>query len=192
MRQEEIIYECMRKYINSEDQEKIKVLLETYGVSYFHSFEQYKKGLLFNFTENGLFESIKIIIEAGWDVNELDKDGMNALGYWGDKETSKEIAIYLIEKGIDMNCVEEEYKQNIFSLALGACCFDLAKILYHKGADINWKDEKGRDILYHIKGAVYSNELWEEWVLLLLKDPGRCEGGLLRKLKTERLKLIMN
>lgn len=189
----EEVYDRMKDYVKKRDQKNIKVLLETFGISYFRFFEIYNRDLLCFFTEYNLFDSIQMIIDLGWDVNQKNKHGENALFFWNgaDKEEAEKIANYLIEKRIDMNCFSREEKRNIFAAALAWGCGFLSKLLYQKGANINWKDDKGRGILYYLERDMNSEDTMKEWVLLLLENPERCEEDLLRKLKAERLKLTM-
>lgn len=80
--------------------------------------------------------------------------------------SNDEIAKYLIDKGVDVNAIDENEETSLFK-AVSKNNFNIAQLLIEKGADVNYSDSQGNTAL---NIAAWNNEMAE--ILKLLLDKG--------------------
>ena len=85
---------------------------------------------------------VKLLIEAGADVNAKDNDGDSPL-HW---VRNTDVAELLISAGADVNA-KNNYGNSVLHVAAEGYKIDLAKLLILAGADVNAKNKWGRSPL---------------------------------------------
>lgn len=105
------------------------------------------------------FDSVKVLINRGLDINLKDLEGKTLLDTAlsgqlmneDDEIKSKynEIAILLIDKGADVNAVNNR-GDSVLNIASGLNNIEIAEMLVKKGADINHKDAEGYSPLHSL------------------------------------------
>lgn len=180
--------EKFKRAVKLGELEKVKEMIKEYGVEHFsHVKFTYMStlGATINFGHKHI---TRFLIESGWDINELDGYKSNAL-YYAVAENDKETFLYLIEKGIDMNH-QGGLGYTVFMDALELIEIEYAEILYQNGVNLNIRDERGRDFLYCMDD--FETKEMKKWIDRFLQEPQRFEEGLLQKIKTKRLELLMS
>ncbi len=108
-------------------------------------------------TENNI-ELIKVLINAGADLNILDNKNNSPLSYMideglvitnqKDKEQFLERLVFILKFRIDVNTIDDEGK-TIFHKAVLANDLDVVEKLLTKKTNLNIKDKQGRTALHH-------------------------------------------
>lgn len=91
------------------------------------------------------FESVKVLMKAGAKVNMLDAEGLSPL-YCACGDGNNKVVRLLLKYHADVNLEKET------SVLMIACCFghySTAQILLENGANVNFCDEDGRNVLFH-------------------------------------------
>lgn len=187
-KEKEKVYKDLSMFLVKRDQESIKKLIETYGIAYFHSFSRNDTKFLIHLLDYEMIEILKMVIGLGWNINEVDWNQENLLFYSHRLEKHEGLIDFLIQKGIDINH-RGDTGFTPFLNAVESRNYDVAKKLYHYGANINAKNNEGDDVILFMKYRM-NKEREKEWVALLLSDPERCEESLLKKLQSKRLELL--
>lgn len=183
------VYEKLEGYIKKGKQNKFKTLVEKHGISYFKNFKSDGVGLLHYLFIYDLVDIMEWIVGAGWDVNELDKDGQNLLFY--PKKLGLDFVEFLIQNGINVNHIGEVGYTPILN-AIPYRDHDLVKMLYQNGADINAIADDGAGALeLVIESTNRDKKSINKWIDLFLNEPNRCDEDLLKRLKSTRLENIL-
>ena len=108
-------------------------------------------------TENNI-ELIKVLINAGADLNILDNENNSPLSYMideglvitnqKDKELFLERLVFILKFRIDVNTIDNDGK-TIFHKAVLANDLDVVEKLLTKKTNLNIKDKQGRTALHH-------------------------------------------
>jgi ankyrin repeat protein len=105
----------------------------------------------------GRTESVKVLLEAGADVNAKNDSGQTALhvpldirnSNYKKYKLSKDTLLLLLNKGADVN-LKDNNGRSPLHLAAESADVDIVELLLDKGADINVKDDKsGFTALHH-------------------------------------------
>lgn len=189
MREKKGIQTEFAKALWEEDLTKIEELLKKHGASYFYDYEMDWMHLLYAAVYYKKFSVVKVLLENGWDINEIgNAEGKNAL-YRAMLNDGEEIFLYLLEKGIDIN-YQCNSGNTVIMDAFYSVRLEKAIILYEKGVDMNRKNKEGEDIIIFIEENLFEEER-KIWIDRFLKDPERFDETLLKKLKAKRLELLM-
>ena len=100
----------------------------------------------------GNLEQIKILLDAGADVNALSSEGMTPLDYACLSESGEAVKL-LIAAGGDPDHVTEEGNMTPLISATVLENTDIVKALVENGAKVNWQDDNGDTALMY---AVYN------------------------------------
>ena len=103
---------------------------------------------------SGDLESVKLLLEAGVDINITDDNGNNAIAITG----SQEVASYLIEKGIHTN--NEAFRKNVISN------FDVLKAVGKAKIELEIPIDKMN------KALIQAARIGDEWVVEYLLEKG--------------------
>lgn len=90
----------------------------------------------------GAFTRVKELIEAGYDVNERDKETITLL-HWAAINNRKEIMRFFIEKGAEIDAVGGELNATPLHWATRQGHLEAAVILINAGADPTLRDAEG-------------------------------------------------
>ncbi|OYY50003.1 MAG: hypothetical protein B7Y48_03970, partial [Methylophilales bacterium 28-44-11] len=94
-------------------------------------------------------EAIKILIDAGLDIDTTDLDGYKTLM----KTQSLKLAQLLIEAGVDVNCTTTD--QNSYLIAVlkeNKTKLEIVEIIINAGADVNFQEPMfGTTALMHVR-----------------------------------------
>lgn len=181
-------FDKMKIYLYEEEVEEMKKLLEQYGNSHFESLRIHGLGLFCYCVQNRKWKVVKLLVESGWDINETDVFGDNALIYTMGVKHVKERMEYLIQNGICIDYVEEMNEVPLF-YALRQGFQEEAEVLYEAGTNVNWFNEKNEDIVDHLENM--DKESTQIWIERFLQEPERFDEELLRKIKAKRLELLV-
>lgn len=91
--------------------------------------------------QEGPLETVKLLVEAGQDVNRRDFHGYTSLRTAA-RNGRTDIVKYLISKGADINTQADDGATPL-EHAAGKGHFDIVKLLVEKGANINLQDKEG-------------------------------------------------
>ena len=96
----------------------------------------------------GRMDAVKAAIERGEDINQRGQHGVDAL-IMAMKHYEKEIATYLVEKGIGFTVVDD-HGRNSLLWAIWRQYINIAEILIKKGADVNVRnpDDQKTPLIY--------------------------------------------
>ena len=110
-------------------------------------------------------DSIKILLEYGVDIREIDEDGLSAIDV-AIKFKREDVIKFCIEKGLDVN--ETHRKSGITPIILTACFNNtqIAQLLIENGANINSKDSGGMSV------KDYAKKLGQKKMLKFLEERG--------------------
>lgn len=183
------IYRKFKRYIEKDEQEKAKALIEKHGIPCFQFFNEEGMNMLFYSLWYERMDFVEWAIKSGWDINEKDEFGNTLLFCSNELENNESFVDFLIQNGMDVNHVQQ-MGYTPFLLALDMRCFRLARKLYEHGADVNACTEREDDTLWFIKNRMENKKERKEWVDLLLSEPERCAEPLLKKLKEMRLEFL--
>ena len=98
-------------------------------------------------------EILKLIIEAGVDVNARNEDGETALMEIMDESVNLECVKVLLSSGADPNLKDEDGKTALMKALDDDLPADVINALLNAGADVKLKDNKGRDIFHYVRKA---------------------------------------
>jgi ankyrin repeat protein len=115
----------------------------------------------------GHTEDVKLLIEAGADVNLQDKDGYTALMCASEIRYTESVGL-LLEAGADVN-VQDSSGYTALMVASEYGCIGVAKLLLEAGADVNVRDNYGYTALELAK----RNGVWD--IVKLLREAGAKE-----------------
>jgi len=87
-------------------------------------------------------EEINKALEGGWDINTLDQYGGTALIDACDRGLG-EIALFLLEKGIDPKVHETTFNRTALHYAASKGLIEVVKVLVMKGLDVNESGKNG-------------------------------------------------
>ncbi|XP_046360036.2 uncharacterized protein LOC124137677 [Haliotis rufescens] len=94
---------------------------------------------------------VKLLVEAGSEINELDKFGRSCLqkaAMRGDIETIG----YLCERGVDLNQKDMEGK-SVLHYAIDECNMEMLQYLVQREADVHAVDDLGRNVIHYATGS---------------------------------------
>jgi ankyrin repeat protein len=116
------------------------------------------KTLLFDLVTQHNMELIKLIVNAGADLNVIDEEGNSPLSYMIDeglrithqkeKENFLERLVFLLKFRIDVTTIDRDGK-TIFHKAVMANDIDVIEKLLTKKTNLDIKDRQGRTALHH-------------------------------------------
>ena len=98
-------------------------------------------------------EFLKLIIEAGVDVNAFNEDGETALLEIMDEPVNLECVKVLLDSGANPNHKDEDGKTPLMKALDDNLPADVINALLDAGADVKLRDRKGRDIFHYAKKA---------------------------------------
>ncbi|KAG5883927.1 hypothetical protein JTB14_032150 [Gonioctena quinquepunctata] len=93
-------------------------------------------------TQYGAFVRVKDLILAGYDINERDSENVTLL-HWAAINNRKDIMLFFIEKGADVDAVGGELQATPLHWATRQGHLDAAVILMNAGADPTLRDAEG-------------------------------------------------
>jgi uncharacterized protein len=112
-------------------------------------------------------DRLKLLLNAGAEVNAADNNGNTALMRGASRGYSSDVMKLLIDRGADMN---RKNKQGRTALMLGVsnCDVGFVELLLEKGADVNAKSPDGRTALIEAASripqpATWSERIWYKW-----------------------------
>jgi len=110
-------------------------------------------------------EAIKLLLECGANLQEIDEDGLSAIDI-AIKFKREDVIRLCIQKGMDVNKTSRKSKIN--PLLLASCFNDvnIVKLLLDNGADINYVDN------YGMNAKDYARKLGQKKVLKFLEEQG--------------------
>ena len=109
------------------------------------------------YANEGHIQVAKYLIEAGSDVNEKDKyDLKTPLHLVASGKKFKDLVQVLVEKGADVNALDEENETPIFK-AVRNGNYDAVEKLIDAGANLNFKNEENQTVLDLAKAKQHSN-----------------------------------
>ncbi|KAF6019803.1 hypothetical protein EB796_021893 [Bugula neritina] len=109
--------------------------------SYIHHKDHEGSTALYLAVVNNQFDNVKMLLDAGADVNHAKDDQMTAL-HFAAMFGFQEIASLLIEKGADVHCETDIKQTPLHKAALYDDKTDVAEILISHGADVNAVDKQ--------------------------------------------------
>ena len=121
--------------------------------------------LFYSIRKNGSLDAIKILLEFGVDIKQIDDDGLSAIDV-AIKFRREDIIKFCIDEGLDIN--ETHRKSGITPIILAACFNNTAivELLIKHGADINSKDRGG------MTTKDYAKKLGQKKMLAFLEKRG--------------------
>ncbi|KAJ8986067.1 hypothetical protein NQ317_003361 [Molorchus minor] len=93
-------------------------------------------------TQYGAFARVKELVEAGYNVNERDSETVTLL-HWASINNRKEIMLFFIDKGAEVDAVGGELNATPLHWATRQGHLDAAVILMNAGADPTLRDAEG-------------------------------------------------
>ncbi|XP_046563006.1 uncharacterized protein LOC124271883 [Haliotis rubra] len=102
-------------------------------------------------TQNTHVGLVKLLVESGSDVNELDRYGRSCLQKAAERGDVEAID-YLCEKGADLNQKDTEGK-SVLHYAIDECDVEVLRYLIQKGADVHAVDDEGRNAIHYAAGS---------------------------------------
>lgn len=120
------------------DTETIVALLDY--IPYIPAIDRYGKTALITAAMRGQIEVVRVLLQAGVDVDEGDYHGRTALAYAAGSET--EIVRILLQAGADVNA-KPLYGDTALMKAAGYGSLEIVKMLIEAGADVNARDQGG-------------------------------------------------
>ena len=110
-------------------------------------------------------EMLKLMLENGVDIHEVDSDGISALDM-AIKFKRKEVIQFCLDRGFDLNISKR--KSGITPVMLAACFSDIEmmELLLGNGGDINSKDKSG------MAPKDYAKKLGQKKMLDFLDEKG--------------------
>lgn len=173
----------MEEAFSEENTEKMKMLIEKHGVQIFHNVKRNGLTIYHWFVVDNHMDFVAYLLDKGWDVNQKDTEGDNAL-YYAVIKNHIDMVKMLIKKGIEINGKGVEgYTPLLFAIVNG--CYRCGEILFRKGADANITCKNGDTIFTY-----FNKRAWEHWLPILLEQPERLNEENLKIVRTKRLELL--
>lgn len=129
----------------------------------------YKDLLLIQMIKKQNAPIVKMLIEAGADINKADQYGYTALKYAIGFKTNELILKYLIEAGADINKINPHTNTTALMDAIFWMNVPQVELLIKAGVNVNMKDIFGRTPLRY---ASLWNNRYKEEIISLLKKAG--------------------
>ncbi len=98
---------------------------------------------LFSAIKNNNYDSVKILISQGVDVNAKNDDGLTPLMLACYTDTKGNIVKLLIDKGADVNTKDNDGETPLLYACANDTTGNIVKLLIDNGADVNAKDNDG-------------------------------------------------
>lgn len=173
----------MEEAFIKEDKKAMKEIIEKNGIDMFCRVKFNNHSLYHWFVIEGDLDFVIFLLDKGWNVDQKDREGDNALHYAAAKDNVPMIK-YLIERGISM---DEKGIRGItpFLDAIKYGGFQGAKTLYEYGANPNEKFRDGSMIFKH-----FSDTTWKLWIPILLAEPERLQEENLKLVKAKRIEIL--
>lgn len=175
--------EGMEYALIKDDTEKVKKLIEKYGMDMF-CFKKYNGYFLYHwFVASNNVDLVTFLLDRGWDINQKDEEGNTALHYaiWNE---FIEMFHLLIKRGIKIDEKGNDGETPFWN-AMWIDNQEMAHALYKLGADVNVETNKGKifDYLNNEYGCKY-------WISIFLQEPDRLNAENLRIVKAKRLEFL--
>lgn len=176
----------MEKYVKINDLKNIEKLLQEYGWECFSDVEVEDNNILQHTIYENNIDMLKVLIENGWDINQVDDYKENVLfdAIYFHGNQNQDIKTYLIEKGINIH--QKTYDgDTILMNAINGGDYETGDLLVSLGVSLVTEDDYG-DNVFDWLGEKDTEDI-EKWMKVFTKNQEHMDEESLKLLKVKRL-----